>query len=122
MLDFGNQPQKICITIIYEDKDTQVSWYTDTSLEDTRFAILCACDSLVDNEFEILDEKAKVVDLKAIKSFQNRSVYFLRKKNEGTVTNILLDSKRKLYVQIEPLRHIESQFAIKYMLVYNYIT
>ena len=47
MLDYfdNTEIQKSYITVIYEDKESKVSWYTDTSLEDTRFAILCACDS-----------------------------------------------------------------------------
>jgi hypothetical protein len=119
MLDYfdNNEIQKSYITVIYEDKESKVSWYTDTSIEDTRFAILCACDSLVDSEFEILDDKARVVDFNTINTFKNGSVFFLRKKVNGKPTNILLDSNRKLYVLIEPLRHVESQVAVKYMMV-----
>lgn len=105
------------IFVIYEDKESRVSWYADTSIEDARFAIICACDSLVDCEFEVLDDKAKVLDVNKIKSFINGTVFFLRKKNNAKPTNILLDGKRKLFVEIEPLRHIESQVAIKYMLI-----
>jgi hypothetical protein len=117
MIDFNSEIEKNSITLIFEDQHTEVKWYKDISLEDTRLAILCACDALVDNEFEILDDKAKIIDINTFNSFKNGSIYFLRKKNPGKSTNILLNSKRKLYVQIEPLRHIESQVAIKYMMV-----
>lgn len=105
------------ITIIYEDKDSRVSWYADTSIEDVRFAILCACDSLADGEFEIIDDKAKPIDINTIKVFKNGSILFIRRKKTNKPTNILLDSRRKLFVEIDPLRHVEAQVAIKYMVV-----
>ena len=109
------------ITVIYEDKENRVSWFADTDIEDVRFAILCACDSLADGEFEILDDKAKIVNLNLTKEFKNNSLLFLRKKHNKP-TNILLDGNRKLMIEIEALRHIESQVALKYMIVhYNLI-
>jgi hypothetical protein len=113
----SQQLAKNHITIIFEDKESRVSWWADTPIEEARFSIICACDSLVDGEFEVLDEKAKPIDLNTITLFKTGSVFFLRKKNTGKPTNILLDGRRKLYVQIEPLRHIESQVAVKYMLI-----
>jgi hypothetical protein len=105
------------ITIIYEDKESRVSWYVDTPIEDARFSVICACDALVDSEFEVLDDKAKIINFNSITNFKNGSIYFLRKKKSGKPTNILLDGRRKLYVEIDPLRHIESQQAIKYMII-----
>jgi len=107
---------KCYLTLIFEDKENRVTWFTDTDLEDVRFAILCACDSLVDGEFEVLDDKAKPVNLHKTKEFKSNSIFFLRKKHNKP-TNILLDGNRKLMLEIEPLRHIESQVAIKYMIV-----
>jgi len=115
--DAQEEIAKSFIHVIFEDKESRVSWYADTSIEDTRFAIMCACDSLVDSEFEVLDEKAKLVDLNKVQSFKNGAVYFLRRKPNSKPTNILLDGKRKLFVEIEPLRHIESQVAVKYMVI-----
>jgi hypothetical protein len=117
MIEFNSQLEKDSISLIFEDKDTEVKYYKDTDIDDIRLAILCACDSLVDSEFDILDDKAKVIDINSVKNFKNGTTYFLRKKNSGKSTNILLDGNRKLFVQIEPLRHIESQVAIKYMMV-----
>lgn len=117
-LETESEIEKNYITVIFEDKESRVSWYADTAIEDARFAIICACDSLVDGEFEVLDDKAKPVDINSVKSFKNGSIYFLRKKMNGKPTNILLDGRRKLFVQIEPLRHVEAQVAVKYMLVY----
>ena len=112
------QNQKITITLIYEDKDSQISWDPKTtSLKDAKFMFLCSCDALADGEFEILDIQAKPVDINALTSFQTGSVFYLRKKEGNKVSNILLDGKRKLYVEIEPLRHIEAQAAIKYMCI-----
>jgi len=109
--------EKKYITIIYEDKDTRVSWYADTEIEDVRFAIICACDSLVDGEFEVLDDKAKTIDINTTKQFDNGQIIFLKKKGSGKPTSILLDGKRKLQIQIDPLRHIEAQMAIKYIMI-----
>lgn len=110
------------VTIIYQDKETQVSWYSDTHFDDTKLALKCACDSLCDSEFELLDLGAKVVDFDTLTELKDGSVFFLRKKiiensKEVITGNVLLDGKRKLLVQIEPLRHLEAQVAVKYMLV-----
>ena len=116
----SKQLDKNYLTLIYEDKENRVSWFSDTDIEDVRFAILCACDSLVDGEFEVLDDKAKLKNLNIEHEFKHNSILFLRKKHNKP-TNILLDGNRKLMVEIDPLRHIESQVAIKYMIVYlNY--
>lgn len=112
----SKQLDKNYLTLIYEDKENRVSWFSDTDIEDVRFAILCACDSLVDGEFEVLDDKAKLKNLNIEHEFKHNSILFLRKKHNKP-TNILLDGNRKLMVEIDPLRHIESQVAIKYMIV-----
>ena len=120
MLDLGHcykNEEKSYITVIYEDKENRVTWFSDTSIEDVRFALICACDSLVDGEFEVLDDKAKSIDINTTKLFRNGSIYFVRKKNNTKPTNILLDGNRKLYFEIEPMSHIESQVALKYMIV-----
>lgn len=110
--------EKNYITIIFEDKESRVSWYADTSIEDARFSIICACDALVDSEFEVLDVTAKPVDMNKITHFKNGSIYFLRKKATiGKPTNILLDGRRKLFVEIEPLRHAEAQVAVRLMMI-----
>ncbi len=68
-------------------------------------------------EFEILNDKAKTIDIETVQSFVNGTTFFLRKKNNSKPTNILLDGNRKLSIEIDPLSHIESQVALKYMLV-----
>ena len=105
------------VTILFEDKDTRVSWYADTDIEDTRFALICACDSLCDSEFELLDSQAKPIDINSLNNIVNGSIYFLRRKQTNKPTKIMLDGKRKLLVQIEPLRHLEAQVAIRYLLI-----
>jgi len=108
---------KSYVTIIFEDKESKVGWYLDTPLPDIRFSLLCACDALVDSEFEVLDDKAKTVDINKMTEFRNGAVFFLRKKASNKPTNILLDGKRKLFVEIEPLKHLESKVALKYMII-----
>ena len=41
MLDLGHcykNEEKSYITVIYEDKENRVTWFSDTSIEDVRFA------------------------------------------------------------------------------------
>jgi hypothetical protein len=109
--------EKNYITLIFEDKESRVSWWADTSIEDTRFSIICACDALVDSEFEVLDDRAKQVDFNTINFFKTGSIFFLRKTANSKPTSILLDGRRKLFVEVEPLRHVESQVAIRYMMI-----
>ncbi len=40
-IEIRDEIEKKYITLIYEDKDTRVSWYADTDIEDVRFAIIC---------------------------------------------------------------------------------
>ena len=118
LINFDNEPEKITLTLIFEDKESQISWNPkDTSLEDAKFMFMCSCDALVDGEFEILDMQAKPIDLKELTEFKNKSVFYLRKKATNKATNLLIDGRRKLFVEIEPLRHIEAQVALKYMCI-----
>ena len=81
LINFDNEPEKITLTLIFEDKESQISWNPkDTSLEDAKFMFMCSCDALVDGEFEILDMQAKPIDLKELTEFKNKSVFYLRKK------------------------------------------
>lgn len=119
LIDYATKEEieKKYITLIYEDKETRVSWFADTEIDDVRFAIICACDSLADGEFEVLDDRAKAIDVNTMSVFKNGQVLFLKKKQSNKPTKILLDGKRKLQIQIEPLRHIEAQIAVKYIIV-----
>lgn len=118
LIDFGNEPEKITVTLIFEDKESQISWDPkDTSLKDAKFMFLCSCDALADGEFEILDSQAKPVNIDEISEFHNKSVFYLRKKASNKTSNLLVDGRRKLFVEIEPLLHIEAQCAIKYMCI-----
>ena len=132
LIDYDQEPEKITVTLIFEDKESQVSWSPqDMSLEDvkfmfmcsceslcdTEFEFMCSCESLCDTEFEILDLSGKTIDINSITEFKNKSVFYIRKKNTNKISNLLFDGRRKLYVEIEPLRHIESQIAIKFMCI-----
>lgn len=119
LLDFGDtQNTKISFTLIYQDNESKISYDpSDTSLEDAKFMLLCSCESLVDGEFDILDSYAKEVNVNELTEIKNNSVFYIKKKNTNKVSNLLLDGRRKLYVEIEPLRHIEAQTAIKFMCV-----
>ena len=54
MLDLGHynkNVEKTYKTLIYEDKKNRVTWFSDISIEDVRFAL---CDYLVDGELRPL--------------------------------------------------------------------
>lgn len=112
----SNFIEKTKITLIYQDQEQSVTWFSDTPISDARFAVMCACDSLVDGEFQVLDDKATLIDFKKIESFRNNQFFFIRKLNSNP-SQILLDSRRKLYVEIPSLRHIEAKTALKNMLL-----
>ena len=127
ILDYSdNGIEKKYITLLYEDKETRVTWYADTPLNDTKEAILSACESLCDSEFDIIDFQAKPIDINLFKDFKEGSIFFVRKinnnnsnsisSNNSYKTNNSISNKRKVLVQIPALKHIESQVAIKYML------
>lgn len=116
----GNTEDKITITIVFEDKETIVSWHPlETSLKDAKFMFLCTCDSLTDSHFEIYDANDTLIDPNALNHFVNNSIFFLHKSKNETkpISNLLLNDKRKLYVEIEPLKHIEAETTIKYICV-----
>lgn len=116
----GSNEDKITITLLFEDKETKVSWCpSETSNKDAKFMFLCACDSLIDSHFEIYDSNGALIDHNSLYHFKNNSGFFLHKAKKGTkpIANLLLDDKRKLFVEIEPLKHIEAQTAIKYICV-----
>ena len=103
LIDYDQEPEKITVTLIFEDKESQVSWSPqDMSLEDVKFMFMCSCESLCDTEFEILDLSGKTIDINSITEFKNKSVFYIRKKNTNKISNLLFDGRRKLYVEIEP--------------------
>ena len=118
LINYQNEPEKITITLIFEDKESQISFNPqDINLEDTKFMFMCSCESLCDTEFDILDFSGKIIDINLINEFKNKSIFYIRKKQTNKLSNLIVDGRRKLYVEIEPLRHIESQFAIKFMII-----
>ena len=44
LINFDNEPEKITLTLIFEDKESQISWNPkDTSLEDAKFMLVTCC-------------------------------------------------------------------------------
>ena len=116
LIDFEehNSNEKYIVTLIFEDKESKVTWNpNEMDFNDVKFMLLCSCESLVDSDFEVLDVQGKTIDINSLKEIKNNSVFYLRKKNK--ISNLLFDGRRKLYVEIEPLQHIEAQYAIKFM-------
>jgi len=80
--------------------------------------IICACDSIIDSGFEILDpEKGNVFDLKDISKIwgwgEKYTLVWAEEKKE--YEKLLGDRWRKIVLEVEPLRHVEAQKAIEYM-------
>ena len=116
LIDFEdhNSNEKYIVTLIFEDKESKVTWNpNEMDFNDVKFMLLCSCESLVDSDFEVLDVQGKTIDINSLKEIKNNSVFYLRKKNQ--ISNLLFDGRRKLYVEIDPLQHIEAQYAIKFM-------
>lgn len=127
MVDLLNMDEdlfkKHTITILHEDKENKVCWYSDTPIDDVREAILGACESMCDGEFDLLDFQAKKIEVAKFKEVKDGSIFFLRrnvqaKPNSGVKpkNSLDIDNKRKVLVQIPAIKHIESQVAIKCML------
>ena len=87
------------IIVKYDNEDHFVSWYEDDNPKDILDAIVCACDCIQENGFELLDEKGEQVDLTNISSIKNGFVYYLFKGNQiDQFKTILGDNWRKLKV------------------------
>lgn len=114
-----NQQQKITITILFEAQENKITFDANTSIEDIREALVCACDSICDSDYQILDLQANIIQIDKILNVQSDMKFFIKgiATSQSTIKkNILLDDTRKILVEIPPLRHVESQYAIKYIL------
>ena len=68
----------------YNDLEFPVSWYEEQPFEEVKEMIICACDSIIDSGFEILEsESGNVVNLSKLQSIKGRGEKFtLIKGNE----------------------------------------
>jgi len=102
----------------YNELEFPVNWYEEQPIEEVREMIVCACDSIIDSGFEILEsESGNVVNLKKLDKIKGRGEKFtLIKGEEKTEFEKLLgDRWRKIVLEVEALRHVEAQKAIEYM-------
>ena len=105
------------ITVKFNELEFPVSWYSDTANEDVQMAVLCACDSIVDSGFEILNPDGQPIDIKQIHTVPGRGEkYTLIEGKELQEYEKLLGNRwRKLVLEVEPLRHVEAQRAFQLM-------
>ena len=98
------------ITVKFNELEFPVSWYSDTANEDVQMAVLCACDSIVDSGFEILNPDGQPIDIKQIHTVPGRGEkYTLIEGKELKEYEKLLGNRwRKLVLEVEPLRHVEA--------------
>jgi hypothetical protein len=53
---------KKSIVVKFNGLEFPVSWYADTENRDVKDAVLCACDSIIDSGFELVDPDGNQVD------------------------------------------------------------
>ena len=104
---------KCTITVEYEGKETQVSWYRGLESKDIEEAILCACDSIIDQGFSLTDSSGFPTPIGQVIPGEK---YFIVPGEECKgKERIIGDRLRRLTVEIEPFQHSECRKAIELM-------
>ena len=105
--------QKTKIIVRFEGENHYVSWYNGTDNSDVKEALMCACDSIMDSGFDLVDSNGKSVDFQELNNIPSGEVYQLYKGDEQReLVKALGDKWRKVKVEVEPLRHGEAQKCI----------
>ena len=118
LLDLGDcqgdlPDEKNRIVVEYEGKENIVAWYKGLDGKDIEDAILCACDCIVDSGFSLIDLDGFPA---SVGSVVPGSRYTLRLGSEVAGKEKVLGSRfRRLSVEIEPLKHLESLRALECM-------
>lgn len=104
---------KFAITVEYDGKKTQVSWYKGMNSTDIEDAILCACDSIIDQGFTLTDSSGFPVSFGEIIP---EGHYLILPGNEiKGKEKIMGDRLRRITIEIPPMKHIEAVRAIEIM-------
>lgn len=102
---------KYTITVICEGKETLVSWYKGLDSKDIEEAIICACDSIIDQGFTLTDSNGQITPIGHI---MPGATYFIIPGAElPGMSKVLGDRFRRLSIEIPPLQHVECTKALE---------
>lgn len=116
LLELGNiecLDDKHTIIVEYEQKETLVSWYKGLNTNDIEEAILCACDSIIDQGFVLNDFNGFPVPVGQV--VPGEKYYIVPGDEIKGKEKILGERLRRITVEIPPLTHIESIKALEVM-------
>ena len=109
VLDEGDD--KFRVTVEYEGREHSVSWYRGLESKDIEDAILCACDSIVDQGFTLNDCDGFPVPLGQV--VPGCKYYLVPGTEIQGKENVMGNRFRRISVEIEPLKHLEALRAIE---------
>jgi len=113
---FDDFSDKITVFINLKEEKFTVSWYKDTSAEDVKEAIICACDCIIDSGFSLCNEHDEVIPFEEFNLLIDQKEYFLKEGKELIgLRHVTGDKMRKVDIDIDPLKHGEAQKGIKVM-------
>ena len=67
-VDKMDEEEKFIIEVIYLGQTMPVSWYAGTPESDVKDAIVCACDCIIDDGFQLYDRAGLPVHISGIQS------------------------------------------------------
>lgn len=101
---------KCTVFIEFQGESHQVTWYTGM---DPKEALLCACDSIVDSGFTLMDSSGHLAQLDEL---QDKQRYFLQPGDEVKgYEKERGDRWRRVNVAVDSLEHLEAQRALQCM-------
>ena len=104
---------KCTVTVECEGKETLVSWYRGMESRDIEEAILCACDSIIDQGFILKDSSGFLTPVGQI--IPGEKYYLVPGDELKGKEKIIGDRFRRISVEIEPLQHLEFSKALELM-------
>lgn len=118
LLDLGENTyeevdDKYKIIVEYEGREHSVSWYKGLESKDIEDAILCACDSIIDQGFILNDPDGFPTPLGQLIPGHK---YYLVPGNEIQGKESVIGNRfRRISVELEPLKHLEAVRAVELM-------
>ena len=108
-----NTEEKHSIIVEYEGNETQVSWYKGQESKDIEEAIICACDSIIDQGFILKDSSGFPTLIGQVTP--GEKYYMVPGEEISGIQKIVGNKLRRITVEIDPLQHVESVKALEIM-------